>query len=189
MSISRIFEVLYWAWIASEVLFQLVMRTSRASGQLKDRGSLVLMLPVIFASVWIAFWYGDTHGHTMLGGADWLKTVALVLLAAGLAIRWGAVLTLGLSFSTNVAIHATQKLRRTGLFRWVRHPSYSGMLLIFTSFGIMERNWGSLAIVLVFPIAVLLYRIHVEEMALREAFGNDYVEYCRVTKRLVPGIY
>jgi protein-S-isoprenylcysteine O-methyltransferase Ste14 len=189
MSVSKIFEVLYWAWIGSEILFQLVMRTSRSSGKLRDRGSIMLMLPVIFASVWAAFWYGDTHSHTMLGGADWLKSVALVLLAAGLAIRWGAVLTLGLSFSTNVAIHATQKLRRTGLFHWVRHPSYSGMLLIFAAMGIMERNWGSLAIVLVFPTAVLLYRIHVEEMALREAFGDDYVEYSKVTKRLAPGIY
>jgi protein-S-isoprenylcysteine O-methyltransferase Ste14 len=63
------------------------------------------------------------------------------------------------------------------------------MLLIFAAMGIMERNWGSLAIVLVFPTAVLLYRIHVEEMALREAFGDDYVEYSKVTKRLAPGIY
>jgi protein-S-isoprenylcysteine O-methyltransferase Ste14 len=44
-------------------------------------------------------------------------------------------------------------------------------------------------IMLVFPTAALLYRIHVEEMALTEAFGDDYVDYCRTTRRLVPGIY
>jgi len=42
---------------------------------------------------------------------------------------------------------------------------------------------------LVFPTAALLYRIHVEEMALTEAFGEDYLEYSRVTRRLLPGIY
>ena len=42
---------------------------------------------------------------------------------------------------------------------------------------------------LLFPAAALLYRIHVEERALTEAFGAEYVQYSQVTKRLVPGIY
>ena len=74
---------------------------------------------------------------------------------------------------TNVAIHVTQTVHKTGLFRWMRHPSYSGMLLIFTAIGLSQRNWVSLAIMLVFPTAALLYRIHVEEMALTEGFGED----------------
>jgi protein-S-isoprenylcysteine O-methyltransferase Ste14 len=37
--------------------------------------------------------------------------------------------------------------------------------------------------------AALLYRIHVEEALLRKAFGEEYVEYSRATKRLFPGIY
>jgi|SRR5580693_9857040 protein-S-isoprenylcysteine O-methyltransferase Ste14 len=90
---------------------------------------------------------------------------------------------------TKVAIYATQTVHKAGLFRWVRHPSYAGMLLIFTAIGLSQRNWVSLAIMLVFPTAALLYRIHVEEMALTEAFGEDYLEYSRVTRRLVPGIY
>jgi protein-S-isoprenylcysteine O-methyltransferase Ste14 len=39
------------------------------------------------------------------------------------------------------------------------------------------------------PTAALLYRIHVEEAALREHFGAEYVAYCAETKRLVPGVY
>jgi protein-S-isoprenylcysteine O-methyltransferase Ste14 len=31
--------------------------------------------------------------------------------------------------------------------------------------------------------------MHVEEAALVEALGNEYVDYCKVTKRLIPGIY
>jgi protein-S-isoprenylcysteine O-methyltransferase Ste14 len=189
MSIARLFWILYWAWIVSEVLLQVVTRTSRSSGEVKDRGSLLLLLPVIFGSIWAAMWYGNTHAPTMLGGAHWLRTAATVLLAAGLAIRWTAIFTLGQSFSTNVAIHATQTMHKTGLFRWMRHPSYTGMLLCFLAMGTYERNWVSVAIVLVFPTAALLYRIHVEEIALTGAFGEDYVEYSRVTKRLIPGIY
>jgi protein-S-isoprenylcysteine O-methyltransferase Ste14 len=39
------------------------------------------------------------------------------------------------------------------------------------------------------PFAALLYRIHVEEAALTGAFGEQYTDYSRTTKRLVPGIY
>ena len=189
MNIARMFEALYWAWIASEFLLQVVTRTSRNGGEVKDRGSLLLLVSVIFISIWAAKWYGDTHARTMLGGARWLGTAAVALLATGLAIRWTAIFTLGRSFSTNVAIHATQTLHKTGLFRWMRHPSYTGMLLCFLAVGTYERNWVSVAIMLMFPTAALLYRIHVEEIALTGAFGEDYVEYCKVTKRLVPGIY
>ena len=189
MIISKMFAILYWVWIASELLLQLVTRTTRSQGQLKDRGSLWLLLTVIFASVWGAFAYGDTHPHTMLGGAHWLRPAALVIMLAGFAIRWTAIISLGSSFSTNVAIHSTQTLRTTGLFRWVRHPSYTGMLLNFAAVGIYQRNWISLAIVIVFPTAALMYRIHVEESALREAFGAQYTEYSKSTSRLIPGIY
>jgi protein-S-isoprenylcysteine O-methyltransferase Ste14 len=134
-------------------------------------------------------WYGDTHSHTMFGGANWLRMAGLVLLILGLAIRWTAILTLGTTFSTNVAIHAAQTLRTTGPYRWVRHPSYTGMLVIFTAIGLYERDWISLAVVLILPTAALLYRIYVEEMALTEAFGKQYLEYCNTTKRLIPGVY
>ncbi|MGA2907023.1 MAG: isoprenylcysteine carboxylmethyltransferase family protein [Terracidiphilus sp.] len=189
MAIQSLFGDLIWIWVASEILLQVVTRTSRSTGQLKDRGSLLILFPVVFASTWWAMWYGDTHPHTMLGGAHWLRTAGLVLLILGLAIRWTAILTLGATFSTNVAIHAAQTLRTTGPYRSVRHPSYTGMLVIFTAIGLHERNWVSLAVVLILPTAALLYRIHVEEMALTEAFGKQYLEYCKTTRRLIPGVY
>lgn len=186
---QRLFADFFWVWIASEFLLQVVTPTTRNTGHLKDRGSLLLLLPVIFAATWWAMWHGDTHSHTMLGGAHWLKIAGLVLLILGLTIRWAAILTLGTTFSTNVAIHAAQTLRTAGPYRWVRHPSYTGMLVIFAAIGLYERNWISLAVVLIFPTAALLYRIHVEEMALTEAFGEQYLEYRKRTRRLFPGVY
>jgi len=189
MSVEILFQILSWAWIATEVLVQVLTRTSRSQGEVKDRGSLLVLLPVIFVSIWAASWYSATRPPNMFGGAHWLRAVALALLAAGLGIRWAAIYTLGRSFSANVAIHATQTVNKTGLFRWMRHPSYTGMLLIFAGLGFRTANWGSFAILLIFPSMALLYRIQVEERALTEAFGTDYIEYSKVTKRLLPGIY
>ncbi len=55
----------------------------------------------------------------------------------------------------------------------VRHPSYSGLLLVFLAVGLWTRNWLSLAIFMVPPMLALLYRMVVEEWALREAFGTE----------------
>ncbi len=71
----------------------------------------------------------------------------------------------------------------------MRHPSYTGILLIFVAMGLATRNWLGLGIIVLLPTAALLYRIHVEEAALTGAFGKEYAEYSQRTKRLIPGIY
>lgn len=182
-------NVLYIGWFLSEIAILLLTRTRRGGGNVRDRGSLLLLWIVITSSILTSSWIGYATPTNMLGGAHWLTVASLAVIAAGLAIRWFAVLSLGRSFSANVAIHETQRVYKSGLFRLVRHPSYLGLMLVFLALGIRTRNWYSLGIVLIFPFAALLYRIHVEEAALKDAFGQEYIEYCRVTKRLLPGIY
>jgi protein-S-isoprenylcysteine O-methyltransferase Ste14 len=92
-------------------------------------------------------------------------------------------------FSSNVAILDSQKLYRAGLYRFVRHPSYLGLLLAFLAVALHSRNWLSFAVILLPCTAAVLYRIHVEEFALRQAFGAEYVAYSHATKRLLPGLY
>ena len=76
-----------------------------------------------------------------------------------------------------------------GLYKFIRHPAYTGSLLTFLGFGLTFSNWLS-ALVLFVPLTgVFLYRIHVEEQALTEFFGDAYLQYRRRTKRLFPGIY
>ncbi len=145
-------------------------------------------------SIFFALSYGATHRHTLLSHAspqvqDSIRLLGLFLLIAGLSIRWVAILSLGRSFSVNVAIHSTQTVYRRGLYSRLRHPSYTGMLVIFLAIGTETRNWLSLAVMLIFPTLALLYRIHVEEAALLNAFGTEYTDYSRSTKRLIPGIY
>ena len=185
----HLWEILYWAWLVSEVLLIIVTRTRRGNGDVRDRGSLYVLWIVIFSSIWIASVYGQLHPPTIFAGSRWVKTASLLLLAFGLATRWIAILSLGRTFSVNVAIHADQKLYRRGLYALVRHPSYTGMLIIFAALGLRLQNWVSVAIAVIPPLLALLYRIHVEEQALEVAFGAEYEQYRRSTKRLIPGIY
>ncbi len=194
MIVSTLWQIFYWVWVASEIGLVIVTRTRRSTGETRDRGSILLLWPVIFFSIWFAMQYGATHPHTLLiHGSPRMQAsfrpLGLALLVLGLAIRWFSILSLGRSFSVNVAIHSTQTVYRQGVYSVLRHPSYTGMLLIFLAIGLEARNWISLAVMMIFPTLALLYRIHVEEAALLHAFGPEYADYSRSTKRLLPGIY
>ena len=189
MSLSLVWQVVYWTWFASEVAVLVVTRTRSGGGKVQDRGSLVILWVVFWFSIMLGTWFGETHEHTIFDGAHWVRPLSLVVLVVALVLRWTAIWTLGQSFSANVAIRETQTVHKTGLFRFVRHPSYSGLLLVFVAIGLHTRNWIAFVIVLVPVVAAMTYRIHVEEIALREAFGEQYEAYSRRTKRLVPWVY
>ena len=87
-------------------------------------------------------------------------------------VRWVAILSLGKAFSVNVAIRDTQNLKRSGLYHFARHPSYTGMMLMFLALGLAQNSWWACLCLLLPVTAALLYRIHVEEIALNEAFGS-----------------
>ena len=176
-------------WFVSEVVMGLVKRARRGSSSVHDRGS--------FAALWITIGVGVTGGVVlqfvawarMPASRERLEVVGFGMLVAGLIVRWIAILTLGRLFTTNVAIQTGHRVVRTGLYRRVRHPAYSGLLLAFAGLGVAFASWLSLAVIMIPISAAVLYRIHVEERALIGAFGEEYREYCNRTKQLVPGIY
>lgn len=189
MSLSILWQCFYWTWFASEVFIAIATRTRNTTGNVRDRGTIYLLWVVIATSITAGMWLSGAQGSNLPSGAHWLRPVSLGMLALGLVLRWTAIATLGKSFSSNVAIHATQRVKRDGLYRWMRHPSYTGLLLCLYAVGVHTRNWISMLVIALPTTAALLYRIHVEEIALRDHFGREYVDYSRETKRLVPGIY
>ena len=192
MTISRLWMDLYWLWVAVEIYVVFTARLRRGGSPgvtTSDRGSMLVLWFVIGGSVSASFWIAAVYEPAAIHAGPWLRSVSLLLFAAGLLIRIIAIYTLGRSFTANVSIHTTQTLHRSGLFQYVRHPSYTGMMLIFLALGLRMQNWLSLSIMMILPFAALLYRIHVEEAALTGAFGESYRDYSRATKRLIPGIY
>jgi protein-S-isoprenylcysteine O-methyltransferase Ste14 len=189
VNLFSLWRILIWGWLASEIVIGVATRTKRSTGNVRDRGTLATLWTVIFASITACEWIGGRSTPKMFSGTHWLKPLSDGLMIVGLAVRWTAILTLGKAFSSNVAIQESQTIQRSGLYRIVRHPSYLGLLIIFFAIGVHSRNWLGLAVVMVPTTAALLYRIHVEETALRDAFGAEYADYSKSTKRLIPGIY
>lgn len=189
MDIVFFWKVLVYGWAACETLLAIATRTRRGGGEVKDRGSLILLWVVIFLAIYAGETIHSRMPSNMFGGAQWLIVVSMIVLLAGIGLRATAILSLGKAFSSNVAIRSNQKIYRGGLYRYLRHPAYTGSLLAFLGLGIEVRNWVGFCVLVVPVTAAFLYRIHVEEIALNEAFGAEYAAYSRQTKRLIPGIY
>jgi protein-S-isoprenylcysteine O-methyltransferase Ste14 len=92
-------------------------------------------------------------------------TVGVAVIWVGLAVRVWAVITLGGSFRTSVEVEADRAVVTGGSSRWVRHPSYTGLLLIAVGAGLGIGIWLSMLICAVVPPVGLLPRIAVEEPA------------------------
>jgi len=189
MTSTVVWWVLICGWLASEIWVGVATRTKQSSGKVQDRGSMALMWIVVVVAMTLCNTVAETGPRNLFGGAHWLKTAGIVGMALGLSVRWTAIATLGKAFSANVAILDSQKIMKRGLYRFVRHPSYLGLLLVFVAVGLHSRNRLALVVAVVPTTAAMLYRIQVEELALNVAFGEEYLAYSRETKRLVPGIY
>lgn len=189
MSVEFFFHALTNVWFAGEVLLALFTTTREGAGKIRDRGTQIILWVVIIASFKMDDWMHTYLPVNMPGSHSWLRPAALAILIAGLGVRAVAIGTLGKAFSANVAMLAGQSLQRSGLYRLARHPSYLGLELIFLACAVHTRTWACFAVVLVPPTLAVLYRIHVEETALRVAFGDEYEDYSRRTKRLIPGVY
>ena len=107
----------------------------------------------------------------------------------GLATRVWAIATLGSEFRTTVEVDPGQAVVSTGPYKWIRHPSYAGLLLILAGFGLALGNWLSLAACVVLPLPVLVRRIQVEEAELNRVLGDAYRTYQVKTSRLIPGLW
>ena len=115
--------------------------------------------------------------------------VGLLLLIWGYAIRAFAIRTLGKYFTGTVVIKSDHQLIRTGLYRYLRHPAYTGTLLAHLGLGLAFANWFSLLFSSVPFLLAAMYRMRVEELALTATFGAEYSTYCKTSKRLIPGVY
>jgi protein-S-isoprenylcysteine O-methyltransferase Ste14 len=71
----------------------------------------------------------------------------------------------------------------------IRHPSYSGAILICLGYGIAFQNWLSLIVLMVIPLIAISHRIPYEEAAMVNELGEEYIDYQKKTKKLIPYIW
>ena len=178
------------AWAAFEFWLLLRDRAAGTGSTARDRGTRRLLVLSWLAAVAIALLAtGAWRSRPVAALGGWALPAGLAVMWTGVALRVWAVAVLGSAFRTTVEVDTGQAVVDRGPYRFVRHPSYSGLLIIAAGTGLALGSWLSLAALALLPLAALLRRIAVEEAALAEVHGQPYLTYTERTKRLLPGIW
>ena len=117
-----------------------------------------------------------------------MNVAGALIFFVGLAIRLSAVASLKRSYSWTLEIRDEHRLVKDGLYRYVRHPIYVGVLLGAFAVPIFATSFLGFVFALM-AIPLFIYRMGVEEKMLVEEYGDEYLEYMKETRKLIPYIY
>lgn len=173
----------------SEVVLLLVKRARRDSAKVDDASTGRRIWRAIGIGVVGAIAASQVRFFHVPIPTSLLFPLVVGVMLLGMAIRFTAILTLGRFFTVNVAQLNDHRLIETGLYKHLRHPSYTGSLLEFVALALSFSNVLS-AVVLLVPVTVsFVKRIRHEEGVLLASLGEEYRSYMQRTKRLLPGVW
>lgn len=154
-----------------------------------DRGSLALLLTGTVAGLAALALAPTIFPAAAIRPAPVAFAIGIVAYLAGFAMRRWSEMTLGSYFTFSVMTSPDQPVVTTGPYGIVRHPGYTGVVLVVLGVGAVSGNWIGLAGWTILVTIPLLYRIRVEETALASALGDAYSSYAAAHKRLVPLVW
>ena len=184
----HIFNIIYTTWFASEVLLNIIFHPGRNDKKGRDKNSLIFIWIVLFFAIYSGV-YISGHFKLLISNHYMIRYMGLVIIVLGMILRFFSIWSLGRFFTVVVTIREGHKLKKDGVYKILRHPSYTGALLSFIGFGISLNNWLSLIITNILMLAVSLYRIKIEEKTLTEHFGKEYLDYKNSIYCILPWIY
>jgi protein-S-isoprenylcysteine O-methyltransferase Ste14 len=157
----------------------------------RDRGSHAVLVFALIGGIVGAFFFvqADFAGTTLTWQQPLLFWLGISLMLAGLAFRWYSIRVLGRFFTRDVATRPGQTVVETGPYRLIRHPSYSGSLLMFLGTGLAMTDWASWLVIMLGVAIGYGWRVHVEEQALCTGLGQPYRDYMLRTRRFIPHVW
>jgi protein-S-isoprenylcysteine O-methyltransferase Ste14 len=119
---------------------------------------------------------------------EWLRWLGAGLMLAGNALFISSHAALGKNWSPALEIRPEHQLVDWGIYRWIRHPMYTGFLLFGFGMLLLSANAFGCAYILVIGVMILT-RLSDEEAMLIEIFGEKYILYQSKTAALIPFLF
>ncbi|MCS0634744.1 isoprenylcysteine carboxylmethyltransferase family protein [Streptomyces sp. LP05-1] len=179
--IARIVVALYLLWVLAEL--RITFRGDPGETGGADRGSMPLYGMARGLVVATALFVPDGWP----GRPPAVTALLVAVFAGGVALRLTAIWQLGRFYSHKVRTLSDHRIVRTGPYRFVRHPAYSGMILAHLGFTGLFLNPASAAVTLFLLVPAVMHRIRVEERTLMRLDG--YPAYAHGRKRLIPAVW
>jgi protein-S-isoprenylcysteine O-methyltransferase Ste14 len=172
--------ILYWI-LSSKKVKQTKYIKKTSLGGIIPRMILVLIIVLLFTTPFFSNHFIESNIYNQMFG--------LVICAFGIAFAIWARITLGENWSANpVELKKEHKLIITGPYKLVRHPIYSGVILGLLGTTIANLQLRILILFLLVTFGMIL-RSKMEEKLMSKQFGDDYLEYKKKSKFLIPKIF
>ncbi len=122
-------------------------------------------------------------------GSLLIAAVGLLMGLAGFWLALGAQIQVDRAAKSDQVQAGEPLLIRTGLFRYIRHPSYAGIWLAWMGWPLIYSAPITAAAMLVGGALVIGRQIQEEEERMLQRFGDEYASYVRDTDRLIPSLW
>lgn len=187
-----VFLIACLVWIVPESIGmpRQMAKVSRQNGLVQDRGSLIILLGLQWTGLALDFTLAFLiPAAAILWQPSVIFGLGVLLMVLGTSLRWTAIRTLGRYFTRDVAVSLDQPVVQHGLYRFIRHPAYSGTFMTMLGVGLALGNWAGLSVLLVCVFSGHFYRVKIEEQALIRSLGQPYLDYMRRTRRFIPLVF
>jgi protein-S-isoprenylcysteine O-methyltransferase Ste14 len=152
--------------------------------------SFMLPIAVLILMPWFLMWYTS---DTIIGlSLAWFLDLLVMLIGITLLLTGVILMAACIRMFTNVGEGTlapwapTQKLVVVGIYRYMRNPMITGVVLGILGESIILSNYAVFLWFLFFFIGNHLYFIKSEEPGLLKRFGQEYVEYFENVPRWLP---
>ncbi len=185
---DRAMHLAKWCWVALGSVWLVMAFAIKRAKQRESIQERLQYLLLLVGGFWLLFggaapwpWFY----FRMLPAVPVIWWTGLVLTAVGVAIAIWARLSLGSNWSGTVTLKEGHELIRKGLYRQIRHPIYTGILLGAIGSGMIQ---GELRDLLGFFVLFcsLFIKAKREEAFLFQEFGSNFTEHQRHTGMFLP---
>ena len=171
-----------------DVYWSAAAKNSAPAQSSESRSSRGLHLAVLNGGVLLLILSVPGLTHRFLPVSAWLAPIGLTIEMGGIGIAIWSRRRLGANWSGEVRLASGHQLVRSGPYAYIRHPIYTGVLLMYVGVMLVSGEIHALIAVAVIVLAYLR-KIALEEKLLSEHFGSDWDAWRRDTWALAPPIY
>jgi len=182
--------VLGGVWVVFWAYSFIVAARNRAPAKQRQAFPPLLTLTFLLILAWGVFAGAAPSGllqERIVPDIVWFGALGLAITLFGLGIAIWARVHLGQNWSSRPTIRVGHTLVRTGPYRFVRNPIYTGLLVAYAGTAVVIGAFWAFPLILFLAVAFLM-RIREEEKLLLGEFGGAYEEYRREVKALLPWI-
>lgn len=178
-------------WMVNEfyVTKRMYTRSDSVSKEAKRNNNLLILVTILsFVSIFTFMYVNANYSAIGLYPNIIASYIGSGIALFGIVVRRVAINTLNQHFDSLIQVKENQQLIQHGLYKWFRHPSYTGTILTFLGFGMASMNLINMIILPILFLVVYHYRTKLEEKVLESGFGDEYRLYKERTWKLFPSV-